>query len=503
MKKYLLLFIVTLTVSSCGSKTNLSESDGIGVDPAYLPSSWYEIPEISDTNPEVAQSTTISANTLAEKNESKTNQETIAKSFGEILEAHHSALESMSTQDNRSANNSLVGDIRALSLANRPKDWVPWRLVAFVGEIAVSAQGLIGALTAKGTPAVIIQWQKRENFIATPKPQSEISENTVLLGDNLSEQEIENELEPTVQAVLSTGRVKNEKQFRSSFYAFAKNFHNTLNSVSNSDDGVWNVERFRLDLSVSESGHVGVSFGTLGFEVRVRLEWFKRPDKKFLPRSSTSLANFSRNNLSEDQRKFSGGLAKLITTLSQDLNAISTSETSPLGSSFEATSYRVGVGLSAKGDVGIGKGSAKIVGHIYYKKAPPSNGKSRSTITGKVKTTLPRVETDDSVLFITDTPNPAVLSFAKNKKIDFESANTDQNEAVFKVNRVQFRKGLEKSFKLARFFVKNAEKKDAQTKRWGISKVKAEFEMSITGDVGTTTLTGLTTSQIEFKNTKF
>jgi len=44
---------------------------------------------------------------------------------------------------------------------DRPKDWTPWHLEYFTTDLAVTAQGLIGVLTIKGTPSVQAFWRRQ------------------------------------------------------------------------------------------------------------------------------------------------------------------------------------------------------------------------------------------------------------------------------------------------------------------------------------------------------
>jgi len=132
-----------------------------------------------------------------------------------------------------------------------------------------------------------------------------------------------------------------------------------------------------------------------------------------------------------------------------------------------ASSFRIGIGATVKGDIGIGSTKAGLVGHVYFKRK----------LTKKIKKEFVN-NMSRSLLYIGST-----------------------KDKPHKIKRKKIRRGLRKAMRMGAFFAKNAAA--VNKGKWGIYKLKTSFTISGSGEVGATTVNGLATAQIGFKNTKF
>jgi hypothetical protein len=389
----------------------------------------------------------------------------------------------------RDATNYKGLDVRPAT--NRPKDWVPWRFVAFASDLAVSGSGLIGLLTFKGSASVTAVWQKREQkqqFVPTASemaPQESVPTFAFSAAD--SEAATAKKVDMINRTVMSTGRVQNAEGLKGRISTLVGQFNQMSQTLENEPSGrIWYASRLRMDIQVAASGHV--SFGTVGGDVRVRLEWYRGMRK---PSTATQRAAFLTASMKQST-PMQSSLHHMVSTMVQDLSATSNGA---LGNEFAIKNFRVGIGLGLDGNVGVAKASIKAIGHIYFS---PAERKP-----GFLEPTAPAI-TNEPMYMVDTEPSVESLQFAQNHGIKanfFGQSPQTAKFAEFEIDRENFRRGITKALGMGRFFTNRASQSNSSN--WGISIIRSELTMSLTGDLGMVTLTGLATAQVEFANKSF
>lgn len=338
----------------------------------------------------------------------------------------------------------------------------PWRLAAVMTELSVSASGWLGFLVQKGTPSVTTVWRRQQPVPvagAASFDADEESEGTSLRPE-MTRAEVENALEPAVRALLASGAIRGEANLRHGLQIAAEDFQNSVALLSaTTSKGQWWISRFRLDVAVDASGNVSPAV-TLGAEAKVRFEWHRLQEKKVeAPAPSPRFAFTSGTGLGES-------LATFATNLADDLSEIADDEATSV-KGFRAYGYRVGLGITKKGNVGVAKASGALTGHLYF-----SRDVKKPVVRPKP------LAAGDSILLVDD-------------------AKEDRTR---KVERRVFRKGLKKALRIGRFFARRASKNRG---KWRIYELRTGFELSYGGKTGIAKVNGLAATEIAFYNQNF
>ena len=410
--------------------------------PAQLPSSWYQ-PD-SSSKSEAAQDLTSLSNTV-----------------DRIYGAHATALSGIEAP----ASSQNLAKHLAADASGKPRDWAPWHLEFITSELALTAQGLIGALTVKGTPGIQLYWRRQGTPPASPQT-FDASDASVTLSEKTTVQDIQNQLEPVVKTAEASGQVKDTSNLRENISRAATQLHRLAQALESTDGqgtSFW-VSGFRFDFTLDEGGNV-FPIGTKGGDIRFRFEW-KRLKRKTAPPPQALPA------MAEGKTGFEDSLIQLARTLQLQLDAaVGESDLGNADSEFKIASYRVGIGLTKKGKIGIAQGSATLTGHLNF---------SSDT---KKPIVYPRKDADSSA--------PVLL---------LGNGNGSDSEPVYSVNAGQVRKGLVKAMNIGKFFARTGPKRDAG---WKIYLMKAGFDMSLSGDSFLSGLTATGTSELTFYNQKF
>ena len=438
------------------------------------PESWYRLPE---------------SNSGQEPNRLTESEDTtqLEKTVDAVFRANQQALEG-----GISANDSVTSSFFA---EKKPKDWVPWRAEIFTTDLSLSVGGLLGALFAKGTATVRAYWRKQ--YPANPAESvvnlddKESSEGVIRFSEESTDIDIRNQIESVIAVAVKAKKVEDTPVLRHELFKVAGDFQNLASGLNEtSQDLPWWVSRFRLDFNVDASGHVHPNV-TVGGEVRFRFEWHR------IKRKSPSPAFVAKKRLASEILN-QPVLATFVRGISEDLDLAFSHMPEH---DFQAYTFRVGIGLTVKGEIGVIKGSAGVVGQIYFLrdvKRPKQNPKPAF------------VSTEQPLLIIERNPSSQNLSFAKSKKIKFELnsiPNSGANfvdpisEVVYKASRDQFRKGLKKAAKITTFFTDRAAKQKATG--WKIFELRTAFDSSVTGELSMASIVGSVTAQVAFYNQKF
>jgi hypothetical protein len=362
-----------------------------------------------------------------------------------------------------------------------PKDWVPWHAEIFTTDLALSGRGLLGSLILRGTATVRAYWRKQyptKKQMAEVHLRDELEEKPSLtMHENTSPHDIVDQLEPAIQAAVASGKIKDNHDLRQNLVQSAQDFRLIASNLSsNTSDLPWWVSRFRVDINIDASGNV-IPIGTLGGEVRFRFEWHRI--KQSHPKT------FANSQNPEFQRK----LQDFVNNVAYDLTE-AFQETEEKG--FQAHTMRMGIGVSAKGDIGLVKGSAGIVGQIYFTRnasRPKVNPKPGNGIMAKSITPLYLIEKNASTKH---------HQYAQMHKVHFVKQSDD---TLFEIDRDVFRKGLTKAAGIGSFFAERAANANAGS--WKVFELRVAFDSSLSGELDLVTLTGAVTAQIAFFNRNF
>lgn len=477
MKKIYLLILLTLITISC-SKNQDSQNA------ASVPKSWYDVTKV------YADDADLELTKEDEKKLADAIDTILIADSNAVEEGEKEALEALTlVQSNPSVNANLA--------ENKPKDWVPWRAEYFMTDLSLTGGGKLGALSGKGTATIRGYWRKQgpeklniqnENSTNEITGESEEGRNAdVVINEETTEDEIVTQLNPAIKAAVATGKVKDTPVLRENLLHAARDFKAIALGLSTTDQDLpWWVSRFRLDFTVDVAGRIE-PIGLIGGETRFRFEWhrIKRKSLSLTP----NVSSFSAREL-----LVSKNLNDFIVNTSYDLEeAFSGHEKHGL----LAHQMRIGLGISIKGNIGVVKGSAGIVGQIYF---------TRNVDRPIVRPSkLVESELDDSFFVIERNPSKENLELAKASSIEVESnsfsGESTFEEAVYKVGRKNFQKSLKKAAKISNFFAKRAKK--ANFKSWRLYELRTAFDTSLGGTLGLATLTGSVTAQISFFNQGF
>lgn len=252
----------------------------------------------------------------------------------------------------------------------------------------------------------------------------------------------------------------------------------------------WWISGFRFDLAVDASGKIS-PLSTVGADLRFRFEW-KRLQRQ---RSSMAGADAKVQPLAfgsgSDQRQmetFIDGLVADLEAASEDFAA--------KDSAYRPSAFRVGIGMSVGGKIGISKTQASALGHVTFSRDMSAPKPAPAELLGP--------ETSD-LLLVDQDPRQETIDFAVKQGISLAGVFRDDSgkavEALYRIDRNKFRGGLAKAFRIGRFFARQSGSGDS--KSWQLFQVKTGFDLSITGALGVLKLGSLGAAEITFMNTKF
>ncbi|MBI3543661.1 MAG: hypothetical protein HY075_10355 [Deltaproteobacteria bacterium] len=423
------------------------------------PESWYVLPE-----DQVAVNGLVSESDEAKKTEQAgALVDNIFAADGQALDGVPQSVENASTDP------------------TRPKDWAPWHMEYFMTDLAISTSGTLGVLAWKGTPSVQVFWRRQNEpgrkkpdpVVIEPKPAGVVSELAV--STEATPRELSLQLEPAVKAIMASGKVSDESALRRNLAAAAQDFQSLVSVIEKDSGSAWWVSRFRLDVTIDASGKV-YPFLTLGAETRFRFDWF---------RLKSAHPVVARPSAGPEVARLQSNLEKFVRETATDLEAVSSDPKLEQGG-FKAFQFRVGVGASAKGDVGIVKATASMMGQIYFAR--------------DVKKPLvnPPRPASGYVNLIEDCVSQRHLQFASDNGI---AADSSFDQVVYKIDRARFRNGVAKALGMGGFFARRAS--NATSKHWKIFEMRPAFDLSLTGSLGVVTVGGLASVEICFYNQNF
>ncbi len=518
----LLMSLIGLLTISC-SKTEVTyESNNANL--PTLPSSWFHKPEnTKSTNLEVEISDQVDPRIELSVEGLIKNQlagiEGMDSSLSKKPESiDHSSPVANSQRDTKKKEPEQRKPLEPRDPLEPPKPLKPWRLEFLETDLSISSKGVIGQLIMRGTPAISLFWKRlgldesKKNLNLEPseiEPIEDANEHSdIVLNDFSTPIELENQIEPLIKSGLATGRIKNKLNFKAKLLEKAKQFRDQVKGLAGNPGLAWWVSRLRMDVQFDAAGNIpyATSF-TAGAGVKVRLEWHRVNSKHSSDLKLSDKPGPNKKN----------ALRELIVSVAEDLSSIADEHSDKTRnlSSFKAYQFRVGLGVSARGDIGLAKAGRELTFQAYFtrerskavKPTPIKEENANSKISSASPKTLQNTSFTnlETYNFIDNSASPSELAFADSIGVKYTQSpiesTTKSAQTVYKINRTKFRKGLGKSMKMANFFIKHANA--ANGLKWKVYELRTALDLSLSGSSSFSLVTGSVVSEIMFYNTKF
>ncbi|MEO7162655.1 MAG: hypothetical protein ABI041_07040 [Bdellovibrionia bacterium] len=458
MKKTLLLkpILLFLFLSLSFAHSSLAENN-------QLPTAWYLLPEDSRASHKI--------NSL-----DNTVPAPLSATIESLYATQQTALESISEYSDSQKEDS------------HPANWIPWHLDSVSTDLGVTAQGLIGLLAIKGTPALNLIWRKHkvEPIIPFEEPSAQEldnpGENSYLLNDP-SEIPISAQIEPIYRSIIASGKINEPKVFKENLTRVATDLNNLIHTIDLPSSSSWWLSGYRFDFIVSASGRIAPAWLSLGGELRVRLEWyFIKPIRsgKLSPQNTLAPYKASLNSLV-------GSIGSVLHEA--DSHVL-------INGSMHPFFCRVGVGVSAQGQMGIAKGGAQVIGHLLFSKDLPK--KNATTATQEMNEGQVEPTTQSFIPLIEMNPSQDHLQFAQRENVEVKqyAQNHGIKQAVYKIPTSRVVEGLKKAFRIVDFL---ANRPPDPKKRWQLYEARAAFDLSLTGTFGLASVSGLFSTMLYFR----
>ncbi len=444
-----------------------------------LPRDWYLSPE--DQSPQK-----MGIHTIKEHEENKK----FPKFLERVYNANLEAMDKLPERKNPPTSNNS-------QLPNH----APWHLEAFTTELAVYAKGLVGVLTMKGQPAVQVYWRRQgpkpeEILNQPPQTQADAVVTHEFDGD-ISDHALGKEMEPMIQSALATGKIKDESEFRKQILIAAQEFRFVSSGLDSAPQLKWFLGWFRFDFIVGASGKIyAAPLVTVGGDLRLRFDWHRHMRKVPTGARPQPLKPKGVHILAQDLDKFRKDLQDFTIGMQKDLEYALAKE--PATKGMQAYAFKVSLGMSANGTIGVAKGNVGVFGHMNF---------INNTPVPKVFPVAPKVanlEVEEQdlppLIVIEKYPSEQHLQFSDLNLIAY-SLSKDKKEAHFKVDRKAFRKGLMRAVQMGQFFAKVGQSKDPR--KWKVFQLKTGFDLSLSGILDLVTIGGTAGAEMAFFNMNF
>lgn len=360
---------------------------------------------------------------------------------------NHSTVKEPNPRFSAAVDNIFQANLRPLELTQSDKKW---GLRGFIFDLGISAQGVLGVLVTKGASSSTVIWTKKESTVPPSAFEEKSDEAVTLDGGDFTRS-----LEPLIQSLVKTGRVKDPVELRKNLGLLAEDMEALSVGVHGMHTKNWEISRLRLDISISASGKVG-PFASVGGGVKVRLEWF--PQQQAIPFDA------------EPTHRMKTMQASINNTVKNVLLSMEAYDQSEIvtKNSLELSGLRVGLGISSKWRIAVVKNSASAIVYAYFSRSKPK-------IMGFDTTVL------------------------KGESKGFEVI--DEEGGIEKLHRIdpkKFQKGIGRATRIG-IFLANRSRKMLQNSTWELNQLKTSFEMNSGGDIKLVTINGIVSGEMSFR----
>lgn len=427
MKKQLKLVILSFTFA-----LGLSGCFGGGVE-SLVPEEWYVLPESGRTP-------------------APTDPAKVARLGGiveQVFSSHREALES------------------AIPAASEGESR-PWKLEAYVTDLAITAEGTLGTLLMDGSAAVRAVWRRRGADGREHATERLGGKSPLVIQGSPDPKRMARELETVIRAAVATGRIRDERFLRENVLAAGEDFRQLIGQVSKIRTGstAWKLAGLRMAIGIEASGELTPEV-TGGVELSFRMDWDYVPSREpirpslVLPRNALLAAPGIQPRMAELVRAIASDLGAL-TALERDENPVREA-------GFEAETVIVSFGVTVEGEVGVAETATSAMASLVFEK---SEEEERA-------------------------PASASLLAAGVRGLNvIRPAGTSGADEAVRVDRERFRSGMRKALAIGGFFARHS--RAGENEQWAVEGLITEFELSVTGEVGLTTVSGSAAVEIEF-----
>ncbi|MEO5968622.1 MAG: hypothetical protein ABIQ95_01740 [Bdellovibrionia bacterium] len=485
------MYLLAILLCTIASSTLVQANN---VNTGALPKDWYLLPEEASLNGESIPDSDPKA---------EENLETLVEN---LFKSNQNTLEKLPL------NESQIGTGPEQFSIERPKDWTPWHMEYITTDLAITLQGLIGILTIRATPGIQTFWRRQDpppaphppEDSSTPERPTLSSRNrdinqsreaqVVELSDETNLQDITRQIEPVIQAAKASGKIKNIDALRENLRNTAEDLEALLQSIDSHPNSEWWPSTFRFEFFADAEGKVH-PIVYAGGELRFRFEWRRIQRKK----RQTRHVKLNSNGLS----KFKIGLQEFVDSMEKVLADASVA--SPATEGFVPCQFRVGIGTVGEGTIGLAKGSAIVIGNIFFSRdisKPVAHPQIRAPMIGSEDQSMLIIESFENA---TENATRSHLHFAKQIGLPYSistpsRANT-YKQVAYQVGLNKVMKGVKKTLKIGRFFAKQGAK--ANSGKWKIHNLFVDFDLSITGNFAVVSAGGVASAQVNFYNKNF
>lgn len=355
------------------------------------------------------------------------------------------------------------------------KNWTPWHLDGMIANFTINIGGLFGVLMGDGTATVKGIWkQKRPEKPAVLKLKKPA---TVKFNGKMTEKDVPGMMEPLVRAAVATKSVADKDRLRRNLNRKGRQFLTLARALSRvKNRRAWKVEGFELQLSFDAYGQISPSVG-VGGTFTVYLEWEREDGGEPGGLTEEGLTGVDDSPIYRNLNAFTDLMASLIPEFRAESAAVRRY-------GFEFSEFQVGVSVTAGGDIGIAALAGSVSGKLKFKKAGAGD---RDFVEPQ-----DAPEPPESVVLkiIGPAADAERMAFAAANNIRVSRAGrlwgTDEEAMVYEVTRGRFREGMKNAMTMAGYFAGKA--RSADTARWAIDHLEAEFSASITGDLKVVTV---------------
>lgn len=352
-----------------------------------------------------------------------------------------------------------------------------WRLEACILDITLSASGVVGALVAKGQSSVALYYRNAPDRSVTVKQETVPEALDFTVDSDTPFDELESRVEPLVKSIMATGQVENEEELRHNIKEKVFDMHTIVQFMKGTPNTRWDASKLRVDLTVEVTGKVNPLL-TVGGGIKIRLEWALKKHR------ASTLAGISRVRL-EKNRKLGDGLKKIVENLTQQMQEVKYKDLTATG--FDLNEVKFGLGLFGDGNVGVAKIAGSLFGYVYL---TPNRAFREGT-------TPQWTRKYDSLPLIDESANPKWASWASEHGIPMQAVINSRGETtnVYSTPAEMLRKGLESTVKMGSKMAESASKSGGS---WEVYKIKAEFQLSLSGSAGLFNLGGTGVLELVF-----
>ncbi|MDC1175657.1 hypothetical protein OAT67_09675 [Bacteriovoracaceae bacterium] len=192
-----------------------------------------------------------------------------------------------------------------------------WKLSGQKTDVSVSKSGILGFSAVKAASGIELNWTKKSSEKKLDEPKA------TQIDSSISNDQLLKEVQPSINLALDKVKLNKREKVRSNLEERILLIHQQVKDLENVQSNSWVPNKFRLSISVSQSGNL-LWWSELSGDARVRIEWSIKP----------------KNNGKSDSKN------KLVEKLVKDIEKSSASLVADNG--FTLDKISMGLGLSKK-----------------------------------------------------------------------------------------------------------------------------------------------------------